>query len=174
VSIAPSHGLEPSCFITVVTMPSELHHNHLLIVEDDMGSREYILNDPEYSIGRDPQCDIRLVSQFVSRCHATLLREPEEDGSYYYRIVDGNPRGKPSANGIRINGRKLKRHILQNDDEIVFGPHVQAIYYSLRRDPFMTMPPDEFDITLISPGMIGEPEDDEPEDDRLGDTASFR
>ncbi len=140
-------------------MPSEPHQNHLLIIEDDKGRREYVLDAPVYSIGRDPKCDIRLVSQFVSRRHATLLHLPNEDGTYYYRIVDGNLKGKPSANGLLINGRKLQQQDLHNEDEIVFGPQVRAIYYLLKRDAVMTVPPDEFDITLISPNMVGDPED---------------
>lgn len=142
-------------------MPSEAHQNHLLIIEDDKGRREYTLDGPVYSIGRDPKCDIRLVSQFVSRRHATLVQLPNDsdDGSYYYRIVDGNLKGKPSANGLLINGRKLQAHDLVNEDVIVFGPQVRAIYYSLRRDAVLTVPPDDFDITLISPNMVGDPED---------------
>lgn len=140
-------------------MPSEPHQNHLLIIEDDKGRREFTLDGPVYSIGRDPKCDIRLVSQFVSRRHATLVQMPNEDGTYYYRIVDGNLRGKTSANGLLINGRKLQAHDLENEDHVVFGPGVNAIYYSLKRDAVQTVPPDEFDITLISPGMVGDPED---------------
>lgn len=140
-------------------MPSEPLENHLLIIEDDKGRHQYVLDRPVYSIGRDPQCDIRLVSQFVSRRHATLVQLPTDDGTHQYRIVDGNLRGKTSANGLMINGRKLKAHDLQHDDEIVFGPQVHATYYLLKRDAFITMPPDEFDITLISPGMVGDPED---------------
>ncbi len=136
------------------------HHSHLLIIEDDKGRREYTLDSPVYSIGRDPKCDIRLVSQFVSRRHATLVQLPHEDGSYYYRIVDGNLKGKPSANGLLINGRKLQAHDLSDQDRVIFGPQVQATYYLLRRDAIKTEVPDEYDITLISPNMTGEPEDD--------------
>jgi pSer/pThr/pTyr-binding forkhead associated (FHA) protein len=157
-------------------MPSEQQNNHMLIIEDDKGRREFNLDEPVYSIGRDPRCDVRLVSQFVSRRHATLVQLPKEDGSYYYRIVDGNLRGQASANGILINGRKLQSHDLQNSDEVVFGPQVRAIYYLLKREQIQTVPPDEFDITLISPGMIGDPEDGgdhlmDDEDD-IGDTAN--
>ena len=141
--------------------PSEPYQTHLLIIEDDKGRREFNLDGPVYSIGRDPKCDIRLVSQFVSRRHATLVQLLNEDGSYYYRIVDGNLKGKPSANGLLINGRKFQAHDLQNNDEIVFGPQVRAIYYLLKRDAVVTVPPDEFDITLISPNMVGDPEDGE-------------
>ncbi len=142
-------------------MSIEPHLNHLLIIEDDKGRREFLLDAPHYSIGRDPKCDVRLVSQFVSRRHATLIQLENDDGSYYYRVVDGNAKGKVSANGLLINGRKLQAHDLQNEDEIVFGPNVRAIYYLLQRDAVLTIPPDEFDITLISPNMIGDPEDDD-------------
>ncbi|XHX79016.1 MAG: FHA domain-containing protein [Stenomitos frigidus ULC029] len=140
-------------------MPSEPHQNHLLIIEDDKGRREFVLDGPVYSIGRDAKCDVRLVSQFVSRRHATLVQLLNDNGAYYYRIVDGNLKGKSSANGLMINGRKLQAHDLKNEDEVVFGPQVRAIYYSLKREAIMTVPPDEFDITLISPNMVGDPED---------------
>lgn len=142
-------------------MPSQSQQNHLLIIEDDKGRREFLLDGPIYSIGRDPKCDIRLISQFVSRRHATLVQLTTDDGGFYYRIVDGNAKGRMSANGLLINGRKLQAHDLRNEDEIVFGPQVRAIYYLLRRDAVVTVPPDEFDITLISPNMIGDPEDED-------------
>ena len=110
----------------------------------------------------------------LSRADMTLVQLPNEDGSYYYRIVDGNLKGKPSANGLLINGRKLQAHDLRDQDRVIFGPQVQATYYLLRRDAITTVPPDEYDITLISPNMTGEPEDDtaarpvEPASDSLG------
>src|SRR4028118_1793630 len=140
-------------------MAAPQNQNHLLIIEDDRGRKEFPLEEPVYSIGRDPKCDIRLFSQFVSRRHATLVRRHREDGSPYYRIVDGNLKGKPSSNGLMINGRKLQAHDLEDEDEVVFGPQVSAKYYLLKRDAVPTGPPDEFDITLISPGMVGDPEE---------------
>ncbi|PMB53532.1 peptide-binding protein [Fischerella thermalis CCMEE 5201] len=144
-------------------MAAENHESHILILEDDQGRKEFTLERPIYSIGRDRECDIRLVSQFVSRRHATLVRLPRDDNSksYYYRIVDGDAKGKPSSNGLMINGRKLAAHDLKNEDEVVFGPQVRAIYYLLKRD---TMPPgqadvSEYDITLINPGMTDDLED---------------
>ncbi|TVQ21095.1 MAG: FHA domain-containing protein [Leptolyngbya sp. DLM2.Bin15] len=151
-------------------MPSEPHQNHLLIIEDNKGRREFTLDSPVYSIGRDPKCDIRLVSQFVSRRHATLVQLPNDDGSFYYRIVDGNLKGKPSANGLLINGRKVQAHDLEDEDKVVFGPQVYAIYYSLKRDAISTVPPDEFDITLISPNMVDGDDDDDDDDSDEPDT----
>lgn len=140
-------------------MPQKLQQDHVLMIEDDKGRTEFTLENPVYTIGRDKTCDIKLTSQFVSRQHATLVRRPGIDGSYSYRIVDGDLKGKASANGLLINGRKLQAHDLQDEDEIVFGPQVRAIYYLLNRDSLPTIPPDEFDITLISPNMVGDPEE---------------
>ncbi len=141
-------------------MAEPLEHNHLLIVEDDKGRKEVALKAPVYSIGRDAQCDIRLVSHFVSRRHATLVRLPRQDGTHYYRIVDGDAKGKGSSNGLLINGRRMAAHDLENEDEIVFGPQVRAKYYQLKRDTQPSGPLDPFDITLINPSML----DDDSED----------
>ncbi|HBL13199.1 MAG TPA: phosphopeptide-binding protein [Cyanobacteria bacterium UBA11162] len=142
-------------------MVAKSNHTYLLIIEDDKGRREFPLKESVYSIGRDPEADIRLASQFVSRRHATLVRLQREDGGYYYRIVDGNAKGKPSSNGLLINGKKLQAHDLEDEDEVVFGPAVSAKYYVLKRDAVPTGPPDEFDITLISPNMMmgGDPDE---------------
>ena len=139
-------------------MASTLHQNHLLIVEDDKGQRHFTLDNLVYTIGREPKCDICLVSQFVSRGHAVLRKLSKEDGSYYYRIEDGDLRGKPSVNGLLINGHKLQGHDLQNKDVVVFGPEVRAIYFLLEDDALSTLGAEdldapEFDVTLIHPGM---------------------
>ncbi|MBW4556562.1 MAG: FHA domain-containing protein [Trichormus sp. ATA11-4-KO1] len=139
-----------------VSMATETHESHLLILEDDQGRKEFSLEHPVYSLGRDRECNIRLVSQFVSRRHATLVRLPREQNSqsYYYRIVDGDAKGKSSANGLMINGRKMPAHDLKNEDEIVFGPQVRAIYYLLKNTQRSGQTDaSEYDITLINPGM---------------------
>ncbi len=108
---------------------------HYLIAEYDSGRQKVLLDGPKYLIGRDAKCDIRLPSKFVSRCHARLVRLSKEDGSVYYQILDGAPNGKPSVNGLLINGRKLTSWDLQSGDEIVFGPQVRAIYYMQKNTP---------------------------------------
>lgn len=153
---------EPYTISKHLSMAAELSENHLLIIEDDQGRKEISLQDPVYSIGRDRNCNIRLISQFVSRHHATLVRLPRKNTnhSYYYRIVDGNPKGKPSSNGLMINGRKLPAHDLKNEDEIVFGPQVRAIYYLLKNTHSSRQTDaSEYDITLINPGMTEEDEE---------------
>lgn len=100
-----------------------------LIIDDDRGRHEYRLTEVSHTIGRDSRSDIPLFSLFVSSRHATLVRQQHEDGSFYYQIIDGNLKGKLSANGLWINGKKLQTHNLENEDEIVFGLGVLARYY---------------------------------------------
>lgn len=161
-------------FSNDVSMAAQTNESHLLIVEHDQERREFILDRPVYSIGRDSDCDISFVnSLFVSRRHATLIRVPRDDKkhSYYYRIVDGDGKGKLSSNGLMINGRKIldglmvngrkiPAHDLKNEDEIVFGAQVRAIYYLLRNSTLTGGETDpEYDITLIDPRMINDIED---------------
>lgn len=141
-------------------MSSALKQNHLLIIEDDKGQRHLTLDGSVYTIGRHSRCNICLASLFVSRRHATLVKLPQENGSYYYRIQDGSPKGKPSANGLLINGYKLQSHDLRSKDVVVFGPMVRIIYFVLEEDEFANLDPDEldipeFDVTLIDPKMAG-------------------
>jgi len=103
----------------------------ILIVKDDRGAREISLKNDLYSIGKGAHSDIHICSHFVSRYHATLVRENLDDGTYYYRIIDGDVLGKKSNNGILVNGRKRQTHNLDNEDEIVFSPGVKATYYRL-------------------------------------------
>jgi pSer/pThr/pTyr-binding forkhead associated (FHA) protein len=156
----PNHSPHFSNYLSMAA--ESPHENHLLILEDDQGRKEFPLENPVYSVGRDRECNIRLMSQFVSRHHATLVRLPRKNNSksYYYRIVDGDAKGKPSSNGLMINGRKIGAHDLKNEDEIVFGPQVRAIYYLLKNNqsPGQT-DSSEYDITLINPGMTEDFED---------------
>ncbi|MDJ0736184.1 MAG: FHA domain-containing protein [Nostocaceae cyanobacterium] len=146
-----------------LSMAVQTNESHLLIIEDDQGRKELILENSLYSIGRDRNCNIRLISQFVSRRHATLVKRSQQDNQhkYYYQIVDGDGKGKVSANGLMINGRKVATHDLKNEDEIVFGPQVRAVYYVLKEDSLPSIYTDisEYDITLINPAMNDEFED---------------
>lgn len=100
----------------------------MLVLEDDWGRREVLLERDRYLIGRDPKTDICLHSQFVSRQHATLVRRTTIDGQFAYQIIDGSPDGKPSTNGLLINGQKCKAFELRSEDTIVFAPRVRATY----------------------------------------------
>ena len=62
-------------------------------------------------IGRSRECDITVDDANISRRHAEIRRE---DGAYW--IVDLG-----STNGIEVNGRRVDRSKLVNNDRIVFG-----------------------------------------------------
>ena len=133
---------------------SEPNEVHWLVVEDDKGRREIPLGGQLYSLGRDSDSDIRLFSMFVSRRHATLVRQNREDGNYGYQIVDGDLEGNASSNGISLGGHKIQSHSLKHKDKILFGSGVAATYYLVKRDERKTESGDPFDITLIDPGMM--------------------
>ncbi|MEM9541326.1 MAG: FHA domain-containing protein [Cyanobacteria bacterium P01_E01_bin.42] len=131
------------------------HQEHILIVEDEDGRRSLPLLEASYSLGREETCDIHLKSPFVSRHHAMLYRKLQDDGTSYYRIVDGDDRGRPSSNGLVVNGNKKLEHDLKHNDELVFGNGVFAIYQARQRViPDTSSSEDPFDITLIDPAMM--------------------
>ncbi|MEN9204113.1 MAG: FHA domain-containing protein [Thermostichus sp. DG_1_6_bins_120] len=104
---------------------------HVLVVEDTKGRRTFSLEAATYSIGRDPVSAIVLNSNFVSRQHALLLRVPGPQGKgYRFRILDGNLEGKPSTNGLTVNGQRCHSHDLVHGDLIVFSSDVTAGYYT--------------------------------------------
>lgn len=107
---------------------SEATLRHLLTVNDDRGVQTFLLDASMYSIGRDPSNAIVVHGESVSRQHAILLRTPTPDKQYRYVIQDGNLEGKPSANGILVNGVPMKKHVLQDGDEISLGGKVFLIY----------------------------------------------
>ncbi len=111
-----------------------MKQSHYLIIEDHQGVRGFVLDAPTYSIGRDPKCDIHLISQFVSRHSATLIQQLREDGSSYYRIIDGSLAGTRNVNGLLINGYKLQAHNLKNGDSIVVGPGIRMAYILKEKD----------------------------------------
>lgn len=99
-----------------------------LTIEDEEGCHWVELSDRTYTIGRDPENDICLRSQFVSRFHAVLKKQITLDGRHVFQIQDGTFKGKRSTNGVSINGKPIKKAILTHQDLIVFGPRAKAIF----------------------------------------------
>ena len=105
--------------------------HHVLVIND--GKRRAIaLDAAAYSIGRDPSNAIVLDMPTISRQHAILLRLPiPNTNRYRYRLIDGNSAGKPSANGVFVNGERCTTHELKKGDTIRFGRKVQASYLTV-------------------------------------------
>ncbi|MEL6471056.1 MAG: ATP-binding protein [Cyanobacteria bacterium J06623_4] len=107
---------------------------HFLLIEDDEGKRTVELQTASSSIGRDPRNSIVLNSREISRQHAVLLRLPRPgDQPHQFRIIDGNFQGKPSTNGLLINGVPRSSHDLCHGDEIVFAATVDARYFVIEK-----------------------------------------
>lgn len=100
-------------------LPSEIYH--LLYIEDSHGKRLFHLNAATYKLGRDITATIRIFDKSVSRHHASLLRLPNREKKYSYRLVDGNTDGKPSTNGITVNESVCRSKELEDGDVIKLG-----------------------------------------------------
>jgi predicted component of type VI protein secretion system len=71
-------------------------------------------------LGRSKECDITIDDANISRRHAEIRRE---DGAYW--LVDLG-----STNGVEVNGRRVDRTKLLNQDHIVLG-RTDALFESL-------------------------------------------
>jgi len=69
------------------------------------------LGEKPVVIGRSTECDIQLGVQNVSRKHARVLHHDEE-----YLIED-----LESTNGVFVNGIRVVKCVLRNDDQIEIG-----------------------------------------------------
>lgn len=108
---------------------------HLLLIDDDSGSRAVELHAESSSIGRDASNSIVLHAKDVSRQHAILLRVTSpETNDHSFRIIDGDLRGRPSTNGLFVNGRRCRSHNLRHGDALVFGGQVKARYHVADKD----------------------------------------
>lgn len=108
---------------------------HILVITDSEGRRAVELNEASSSIGRDSGNSIAIDSHEVSRQHAMLLRVTHPGKTKYrFWITDGNLQGKPSTNGLFINGKRIDSCILRHGDEIVLGTQVSARYMTVEGD----------------------------------------
>lgn len=73
----------------------------------------------EITIGRDPENDIQIDSLAVSRVHARIVK-----GSNHYLIEDLD-----STNSTLVNGKKINKKYLTENDEITIGKHELFVYF---------------------------------------------
>jgi pSer/pThr/pTyr-binding forkhead associated (FHA) protein len=110
--------------------------HHILLIEDQQ-DRVILLDAERYVIGRNDSNEIVLNRDPISREHAMLVRVPALDEErFFYRLIDGDTEGKPSTNGIFVNGKRQNSYDLVNDNVISFAGVVNALYIKT----FMTEP----------------------------------
>ncbi|MGB9856653.1 MAG: FHA domain-containing protein [Dictyoglomaceae bacterium] len=84
---------------------------YLIIKHGLERGKDFKIQKEETKIGRDEENDVVLTHPTVSRFHAKIIR----DGENYF-IEDLN-----SANGTFVNGIKVKKELLNDNDILQFG-----------------------------------------------------
>lgn len=104
----------------------------VLSMDGDILGHHFIGND-RFSIGRKPHNDLHIDDSSVSKEHAVILTVGNDQ-----ILEDMN-----STNGTMVNGNKITKHILQNNDIIEIG-RFQLRYVNQKAQPGM-----DFDRTMM-------------------------
>jgi type II secretory pathway predicted ATPase ExeA len=112
-----SLGLAPVRSVTepspaTATTGSQPGPAKLLVTIQGAEEREVVLTGNRIIIGRSEQADVRVDSAFVSRFHALIVRDGQQD-----LILDLG-----STNGLLVGSRRVMRHVLRHRDLIQIGP----------------------------------------------------
>jgi len=88
--------------------------------------KEYIVDQNEIIIGRDPGSDVQIDNIGVSREHARITKEHSRitkgPGDYFVEDMD-------SINGTFVNGRKVTKKLLNTGDEITIGKYFLMVHF---------------------------------------------
>ncbi len=85
----------------------------LVVLNGDFEGMVYALTSDETLIGRNPNTDITLLDDGISREHALILFD-ESDGGYVIEDLQ-------STNGTKVNGKRIRSATLVAEDEIQVG-----------------------------------------------------
>lgn len=83
----------------------------LVVVENGKVVSEWLLKEPEATVGRDSDCDLTLDDPSVSRHHAKVI------GIYGGFFIED----LHSTNGVMLNGRRVSKHMLKDGDCVHIG-----------------------------------------------------
>ncbi len=136
-----------------------MNKKHFLVIEDQTSQRTVYLESTTCSIGRDRNNQIVINSPRISRYHAILLRItiPGNDEQQFFRIIDGDLKGRRSKNGFKVNGNFCLSYDLQHGDVISFCEDAIATYYATE-DP----------TSAEAEELCFFPEDNETDEDATG------
>ncbi len=88
----------------------------LLIRNGGFEGMRYEISDEETLIGRNPQTDITLLDDGISREHALILFDP---ATASFTVED-----LQSTNGTKLNGKRIRTQPLRHGDELQIGSTV--------------------------------------------------
>lgn len=146
---------------------------HILVIEDAKYRRTIALEEPTYSIGRHPSNAIVINSKKASRRHATLIRKLDsKTGTYTYWLLDGDPEGNKSFNGIFVNGKKCLVTELKHGDLINFGCEVNASYHAINEWSDTIVDVDSLKTSRTTL-VISEPHAEKPRQDETSQAPTY-
>ena len=119
--------------------------DRLVVVTGDNAGTEYPLDGQRIVLGRAEDADICINHSSVSRTHAEIVNL----GMGIYEIFD-----RGSSNGIRVNGIRFERRVIEDDDEIELGD-VRLRFISRGRIFLPGSPPRSLMHMAMMPGMEG-------------------
>jgi pSer/pThr/pTyr-binding forkhead associated (FHA) protein len=92
----------------------------LIIQVEGVTQREFPLTEGTVRIGRDAANEIQLDDDTVSGSHAEVAIKQSQyiDGTSDFWLRD-----LKSTNGTKVNGQRVHRHLLHNEDEVSIGPY---------------------------------------------------
>ena len=99
----------------------------LILIKGPGPRKTFDLHEGTYLIGRNPECDIHLASNIISKKHATLIVSGD-----HLIIEDLN-----SRNGTFVNGVMVRKSEIKEGDRISF----QDIILELRKSALKTITP---------------------------------
>ena len=85
------------------------------MIVDGVVVRRFEVDQDELTIGRHPECDIQVDDAAVSTHHARISAQPSR---YMSGQVEVYVEDLGSTNGTFINGNKVDKQQLSNDDEV--------------------------------------------------------
>jgi pSer/pThr/pTyr-binding forkhead associated (FHA) protein len=109
----------------------------LILNLDSQVLAEYNMNKERYTVGRLPDNDIRIDNPAVSGHHSLIINILNDSF-----LEDLN-----STNGTYVNGKLIKKYVLQHGDVITVGHH-QLRFVDQRAEE---LDQDEFERTLVIP-----------------------
>ena len=111
----------------------------LVLMAEETVLGHYFLAKNRFTIGRQPDSDLVLDVVGVSKQHAAVFTLGND------QIIED----LQSTNGTYVNGSRVSKHILQNDDVIVISD------YALKYVNAKAIPDMDFDKTLYMQGLNG-------------------
>ncbi|MET0535957.1 MAG: FHA domain-containing protein, partial [Steroidobacter sp.] len=104
--------VESPVFEQVAGLTTTPSAGKLVITVQGEGEREVALKSDRMLVGRGEEADVRIDSVFISRYHALIVRDGNQD-----LLLDLG-----STNGLLVNSRRILRRALRHRDLIQVGP----------------------------------------------------